>query len=365
MTGAVEPIELGDRDHVTFRIHGLPKGAPPRVAIRLVPMGFGAGRTVVVPSRDGRIEVPDVLRGSYWIKVHAIGVGTWPSPWQRCDIDAASDAIDLQLPELVEQRIHLVDESGRPVVGAQVNGILMAGEVFDRFETPLEHYRQGPWLASCLMPWVMTSRGPEVTPLATVLPVAFTDSAGAVRLLAPAHADRFVLRATGRFCEDSFAVHPRFPIAKEPVVITVRAAGAVVVEDPDPMLRTPRFALTEKEWQRACEFGPGPDPWGRGVEGALRKAGCGLWLRKVGSPAEPGPDLERFCAFVANRAPAWNGVPVGRYEVDLVVRETSDDAAVPIRSRVVGEPLGTVDVLAGVQATVRIQLTEEHRKALR
>ena len=102
----------------------------------------------------------------------------------------------------------------------------------------------------------------------------------------------------------------------------------------------------------------------RGLEPVLRRAGCGLWLRERGSNRYLRDELERFQPFLEHRLPVWAGVPPGTYEIVLVVREPGDKTT-PFRSRVVGDPLATVEVRARAETKVAVVLNDEHQQSLR
>jgi hypothetical protein len=352
------PIALGARDRAVFRIHGLPAAASHRVALRLLPEAGGQPLTVTKDSVRDEVVVDDVLAGSYLVQAHAIGIGTWPSDWQSCEIGSSDQAIEVRLPELVEQWVAVVDEQGNAVVGARVQGISLQSKAFDSMGDPLTAYCRGDGMSSAFMPWVMSTNGPEEVPLGRTLPVVVTDDKGLARLVAPEHGDRFVIRVTGESSVRTFSIHDRFPVAKGRVEVKVATAGSVVIVGDEKMLRTPRHVLDDTQWRAAREYGPGGDPWGRGVEDVLRQSACGIWLQQRGAGRDLAQDLEWFVPFVAGRNPSWRGVPPGSYDLVLVMRERSTTADAVVITTVFGRPLAQVEVRAGKLAEVTISLRD-------
>jgi hypothetical protein len=365
MGGALDPIELGERDRVTFQVEGLPANAE-RVAIHLVPDKGGKATRRVVACRDGRIEVEGMVAGAYRVKVHALRVGTWPSEWVRCVLGASTQPIVVSLPQLHDQTVCVVDEKGQPIAGVLVQGILstrLLEQMLD-MQDPIESYRNDRWLRSPMSAYPMTPEIPDDGVPARLLRPVTTGADGLATLRAPEHAEKFVVRLFGEHVEDTFLDFPGYPIAANTTELKVRAAGTVVVTGDAKELRLPRARLDEKIWRNTREYGPGPDPWARGLEPVLRQAGCGLWLRERGSKKYLRDELERFQPFLEHRLPVWTGVRPGTYELVLVVREAGD-ATTPFRSRVVGDPLATVEVRARAETKVVVVLNDDHLQSLR
>lgn len=292
--------------------------------------------------RGGVVDLPGLRATRYAVCVHAIGGASWPSEWIELDAGTATEPVVVDLPLPIERKLHIFTTEGLPVLGARVELVVGGKPTW------------GVWGAD-YHDRTMTAGGPEGSnggqrTRPRVADRGTTDRSGAVRLRCLVRDEPVFLVVEGGGAQKTVHELPGWSDDRGPILVSVPGGGELRGAIAPADFVTALDSSPAEEQKRSAQFGLTPNPWRKSLADFRAVWRPQIALREPQGPAtQPLP----FASIVAEDGTfAIPGVPPGRYEVVLVVRNAVQGRA---REEVVAPPLGEVEIRAGEVTPVRYE----------